>query len=102
MALRHFSYHPLCRHLITAKRAVGVSSRFPMPARNIQKQLEGGDRRSIGRSDEVARLVSKNLALLPQLVAGLWSEHPVVRMRAADALEQVTRAHPASLQKYKK
>lgn len=35
-------------------------------------------------------------------MAGLWSKELLVRMRAADALEKVTRASPALLQPYKK
>ena len=68
---------------------------------NILKLLEGGDRRSIGRADEVAALVSKDPGLFPELIAGLWSEDPVVRMRAADATEKFTRENPEFLQPYK-
>ncbi len=68
---------------------------------NILKRLEGGDRRSIGRADEVAALVSKDPGLFPELIAGLWSEDPVVRMRAADATEKFTRENPEFLQPYK-
>ena len=70
--------------------------------KNILALLEGGDRRSIGRSDEVAGIVSKNPALFPNLVEGLWSEDPVVRMRAADAAEKVTRKNPDLLRPYQK
>jgi hypothetical protein len=35
-------------------------------------------------------------------MAGLWSEDALVRMRAADAAEKVTRDHRALLQPYKK
>ncbi len=58
---------------------------------NVLELLAGGDRRSLGRSDEVVAMVSANPSLLPQLMEGLWSEDPVVRMRAADAIEKVTR-----------
>ncbi len=64
-----------------------------MPPKNMLSLLEGGDRRTIGRSDEVAAMVSKNPELFPRLVRGLWSEDPLVRMRAADATEKVTRLH---------
>jgi len=72
-----------------------------MPRKNILTLLEGGDRRSIGRSDQVVAMVSKNPRLFPNLIAGLWSEDPLVRMRAADAAEKVTRNHPELLQSYK-
>jgi HEAT repeat protein len=45
----------------------------------------------IGRSDQVATRVSEAPELFPELIAGLWSEDPLVRMRAADAAEKVTR-----------
>ena len=56
----------------------------------------------IGRSDEVAAMVSKDPALFPKLISGLWSEDPLVRMRAADAAEKVTREQDGLLQQYKK
>jgi HEAT repeat protein len=74
-----------------------------MPTRNnILGLLKGGDRRSIGSADEVAVAVSKNLAMFPELFKGLWSEDPLVRMRAADATEKITRSHPDLLQRHKR
>jgi hypothetical protein len=58
-----------------------------MPRKNILALLEGGDRRSIGRSDDVAAIVSKNR---------------LVRMRAADATEKVARKIPDLLWSYKR
>jgi hypothetical protein len=73
-----------------------------MSRRNILSLLEGGDRRTIGRSDQVAAMVSENPKLFSRLIAGLWSVDPLVRMRAADATEKVTRGHPEFLRPYKK
>ena len=73
-----------------------------MPRKGILALLKGGNRRTIGRADKVAAFVSKDLRLFPNLIAGLWSEDPLVRMRAADAAEKVTRKHPKILQPYKK
>jgi alpha-beta hydrolase superfamily lysophospholipase len=73
-----------------------------MPRRNIRPLLEGGDRRTIGRSDQVAALVFEDPGLFPGLIAELWSEDPLVRMRAADAAEKVTRKKHELLQPYKK
>ncbi len=56
----------------------------------------------IGRSDQVAAMVSKAPALFPELIAGLWSEDPLVRMRVADAAEKVTRKKPELLLPYKR
>lgn len=73
-----------------------------MPRRNILSLLKGGDRRAIGRSDEVAALVSAKPRLFPALIAGLRSADPLIRMRAADAAEKVTREHSEFLRAYKK
>jgi hypothetical protein len=73
-----------------------------MPQKNILLLLEGGDRRSTGRSDQVAAVVSNDPSLFPKLISGLWSPDPLVRMRAADAAEKVTRKNPALLAPYKK
>jgi hypothetical protein len=55
----------------------------------------------IGRSEEVAAMVSKDPKLFPELIAGLWSEDPLIRMRAADATEKLTRNRRELLQPYK-
>lgn len=73
-----------------------------MPRKSILALLKGGDRRSIGRADEVAATVSKNLALFPELMKGWWSEDPLVRMRAADATEKITRDNPDLLRPYRR
>jgi hypothetical protein len=73
-----------------------------MPRKNILTLLQGGDRRTIGRSDEVAVMVSKEPRLFPKLIAGLRSDDPLVRMRAADATEKVTRENRELLRPYKK
>lgn len=56
----------------------------------------------IGRSDQVVAMVSKDPKLFPKLIAGLWSPDPLVRMRAADATEKVTRKNRELLWPYKK
>lgn len=71
-------------------------------AKDLLARLAGGDRRTIGRANEVAAMVSKNPKLFPSLIAGLWSADPLVRMRAADATEKVTRTKRELLQPYKK
>ena len=68
---------------------------------NILIQLQGGDRRSIGRADEVARLVLKAPRRFRELIACLWDENPVVRMRAADAAEKVSAKKPRRLDRHK-
>src|SRR5262249_29601027 len=73
-----------------------------MPRTKILRLLKGGDGRSIGRADEVAAAVSKNLAMFPELMKGLWSEDPLVRIRAADATEKITRSNPDLLRPYRR
>ncbi|MGC1903907.1 MAG: hypothetical protein WA715_08825 [Candidatus Acidiferrum sp.] len=63
--------------------------------------LRGGDRRSIGRANEVAALIAKDPRLFPELVSGLWSDDHIVRMRAA-AAEKVTREQPQLLRPHKR
>ncbi len=64
--------------------------------------LRGGDRRSLGKSAEAVRRVTKTPALFADLIAGLLDPDPVVRVRAADAVEKITRAHPELLQPWKR
>ena len=67
----------------------------------ILDKLRGGDRRQIGRSEEVAREVTANPKLFPLVLDGMLSDDPLIRMRAADAIEKVTRNHPEFLQPFK-
>jgi hypothetical protein len=73
-----------------------------MTRNKIGVLLEAADRRSIGRSDHVAAMVCKSPKLFPKLIAGLWSTAALVRMRAADAVEKVTRKNPELLTPYRK
>ncbi len=73
-----------------------------MRKQNISELLRGGDRRSIGRADAAAGLVKKDSRLFAELIAELWSGDALVRMRAADAVEKVTRENPGILAGYKK
>lgn len=68
----------------------------------ILTKLSGGDRRSIGRSNETATRILKKPALLRYLFEGMEGDDAVVRMRAADAAEKVTARRPELLQPYKR
>jgi hypothetical protein len=57
-------------------------------------RLGGGDRRSIGDADAVAREACSDAEILVHLWECLRSADGLVRMRAADALEKVSRARP--------
>jgi hypothetical protein len=63
--------------------------------------LEGGDRRSIGRSNEVVSSVVEHPDRFRELIACLRSGDPVVRMRAADAAEKVSAQRPELLKPFK-
>ena len=63
----------------------------------VLAKLGGGDRRSIGRSPEVVREVLGHPALLAELAAGIWHPDTVVRVRASDELEKVSRPRPGWL-----
>jgi hypothetical protein len=63
--------------------------------------LQGGDRRSIGNSNLVVARVLQQPDRLPELIECLWSDHPVVRRRAADAAEKVSVQRPELLKPFK-
>lgn len=63
--------------------------------------LRGGDRRSIGKSNHVAKLILSDQSRFPELFKCLWDEDPVVRMRAADAAEKITVTQPKLLKSHK-
>ena len=68
----------------------------------ILKKLSGGNRRSIGYSNEIVAEVLAHPAQFRHVFGGLSSEDPVVRMRAADAVEKITAQRPELLQPYKR
>lgn len=68
---------------------------------SILKRLEGGDRRSIGRANEVVALVLDQPELFDILIAGMSLPDPLVSMRCADVAEKVTVLHPEYLRPYK-
>ncbi len=67
----------------------------------IASILAGRDRRSIGRANEIARLVLRHPRRFRELIACLWDENPVVRLRAADAAEKVSAKKPRLLDPHK-
>jgi len=59
--------------------------------------LEGDTLGSIGRSEEAAAEVLANPLLFKHLIRGMQSTDPILRMRASDAAEKVTRHNPILL-----
>ncbi len=67
----------------------------------LNRMLRGGDRRSIGNSNRVADLILRQPDQFAELIHCLWSDDPIVRMRAADAAEKVSAKQPALLAPFK-
>jgi len=72
-----------------------------LPDHSIRGMLSGGDLRSIGRVPEVLGVVERNPGRLNELVRCLVCDDPVVRGRAADALEKLTARRPVLLKPFK-
>lgn len=68
---------------------------------NILKMLEGKDRRSIGRVNQVVEMVLESPGLFQDVFDGMTHDNPVIRMRAADAVEKISAKRPEYLQPYK-
>ncbi|HTL81120.1 MAG TPA: hypothetical protein VL651_05425, partial [Bacteroidia bacterium] len=68
---------------------------------NFEKLLSGGDLRSIGKCEKVIAQV-RTQKDFDNLFAYLFHADRLVVMRAADALEKITRVHPEYLAKHKK
>ena len=73
-----------------------------MTPSGLLQRLAGGDRRSIGRVEEVIAAVRVRPSLFPVLVRGMVCEDPVVRMRAADAAEKLSAERPQLLRPHKR
>lgn len=63
----------------------------------LLEKLSGGTLISDGRADEVVGEVLDDMSLLPKLVEGLQEEDDVIRGRAADVLEKISRFHPEKM-----
>src|SRR5690242_20276813 len=63
----------------------------------IEGLLDGGDRRSVGQVSRVVRRATRDATVVPALVAALRSKRPLVRLRAADALEKISRRDAKAL-----
>jgi hypothetical protein len=71
-----------------------------MSSARLRALLSGGDRRSIGRVPQVLRIIGRHPQSAAQLVTALHDADPIVRMRAADALEKASAAHPELLHRH--
>lgn len=67
----------------------------------LLEALKGGDRCSIGRSNQVVAIVCRNPALFAALIDGIHHADERVRMRAADATQKLTVTNPQWLQPFR-
>ena len=65
-------------------------------------KLGGGDRRSIGRSNEVVADILADPSLFDLIFDAISSDDPLIAMRAADAVEKVTARRPELLRPHKR
>jgi hypothetical protein len=72
-----------------------------MRSQAIAAMLQGGDRRSLGKANQIAILVLSEPQRFAELIQCLWDEDPIVRMRAADAAEKITVTRPKLLNPHK-
>jgi len=68
----------------------------------ILEKLPGGDRRSIGRANEIAAAVLADPPKFHIVFEVLPNGDPIIRMRAGDVLEKVTKSRPEFLKPYKR
>lgn len=69
--------------------------------RAFERTLAGGDRRSIGGANAAAAAVRRDPSRFDELWRCLGHREPLVRMRAADALEKYSRTSPAAFEVHK-
>ena len=58
---------------------------------DILDRLRGGDRRSTGNADAVAKEIANKPELFEVVFNGIYNDDPVLRMRAADAVEKASK-----------
>lgn len=69
---------------------------------NSIDSLMDGDLRTKGKADDVAKKISFDQALFDEVIVGLSSDMPGLRMRTADAIEKASRLNPSLLFAHKK
>jgi hypothetical protein len=77
-------------------------TRSSQAKRELAALLGGGDRRSIGQAEAAAAAVLAEPARFGELFAALLTGDALIRMRAADAVEKVTRERPELLRPHKR
>jgi HEAT repeat protein len=70
--------------------------------KSILDRLRGGDRRMVRGVDQVIKAVRADPELFDLLIEGMMADDPLIRMRAADAVEKISAEHPEYLRPHKK
>jgi len=68
---------------------------------NLLSKLKGGDLRSIGNANKIAKSIENNQSLFDDIFKGIFENDPIIRMRSADAIEKVSKKYPELLKKHK-
>lgn len=96
-----FSRVVLLPHAIADRVASEIFHAPKRKSTNIVSQLSGGDLRSIGKANIVAKKIAKDRTLFDEVFAGIFSSDRVVRARAADACEKASAKNPGLLNRHK-
>ena len=64
--------------------------------------LKGGDLRSIGKANEIVKLIGDDQLLFDEVFHRIWDTDPVVRMRSSDVIEKVSKKYPHLIMKNKR
>lgn len=95
-----FSRVILLPHKIADRVAEEIFHAPKRKSTNILFKLAGGDLRSIGKSNVVAKQIVKDRFLFDEVFAGIFSKDRVVRARAADACEKAAAKNPGLLNRH--
>src|SRR5690606_8570642 len=68
---------------------------------DARQALRGGDRRSIGRANEIAEVAKTDPGVFAQLMDGMAADDPLIVMRCADAAEKASLFDPRLLAPHK-
>jgi hypothetical protein len=68
----------------------------------LTRELTGGDRRSIGKSNAVVGKILRSPSRFAEVIDGLTDGDPLIRMRCADAAEKASLQRPEWLQPHKR
>ncbi len=72
------------------------------PQPSFAERLIGGDRRSLGTADTIASEVLRHNERFGELFEAMLHPDPIVRVRASDAVEKLTRSRPDLIVPFRK